>query len=245
MKETARKVGCWRIGCLIVALIPIVVLALAADYYFRVFAPNLARKEAAFECYEKVLECIEREQYEEALKHADILVEMNESHFTEDALYLRAQVHARLNDLDVAIRDLTACEAYFARGRCYDEKGMREAAAADYTTVYNRLVDEIAQHNEAGSAYPRNYLGDAGIIQSFWTLRQDTDRDFGFALLQFQEYDSAVVTKRARLNAVLNWLREYVDVHPEIIANVDDLDAKVYQLSEIADRNDGSAVGLP
>lgn len=218
----------WRIGCLILALPPIVLFARAAAY----FVPKVV----AIEYHQRVLECIEKGQYEKALKHADILVKMDNWH-VPNALYIRARIHVRLNDLDAAIRDLTASEYdsdHFARGRCYEHKGMREAAAADYRTVYNRLLDQIAQDSEVYPADQRNYLGERGIIQSFWTLRQHTDKDFGFDLLRFQEYDSAVETKRARLNAVLNWLREHVDVHPEIIANIDDLDAKVYELGEDA-----------
>lgn len=228
MRRTA-----WKIGCLILTLPPIAVFALVAKYYFQVLAPG----EIVFERYGKVVECFEKGQYENALKQADALVQMNERHTVSDALYLRARIHVRLGDLDAAIHDLSdviaASEYYshwcFARGRCYEHKGMREAAAADYSTVYNQRLDEIAQHNETNPAHPNNYLG---IIQNFWTLRQDTDRDFGFELIQFQDFDSPIATRRARLNAVLTWLRQYVDVHPEIIANVDDLDAKIHELAE-------------
>ncbi len=222
------------IGCLILALPPIVLFALVADYYFRVFAPKVA----AFECHARVLDCIDKGQYEEALKHADILVEMNEAYTTPESLFTRARVHVRLDDLDAAICDLSdlivASEVYadpyiLARGRCYEEKGMREAAAADYRMVYTQLLAEIAQYGEADPPVPPNYFR---ILNQFWLWREHMDKSFGFDLLQFQKHDSPVDTERARLNAVLSWLREYVDVHPEIIANIDDPDAKVPELAE-------------
>ena len=75
----------------------------ALDYVFNVHV----FRNTFFGRSQKVYECLQGNQYEEALKHANVFVATEGS----DSVYpycLRARVHALRSDLDAAIRDLTS-----------------------------------------------------------------------------------------------------------------------------------------
>ena len=105
---------------------------------------------------------------------------------------------------------------------------MLEAAAEEYQAVYEDLLEEFGKFVDHNAKPPNpNYMG---VIQSFWSGRQNADRDFGFPQLEFEKHESYREMKQARQEAVLEWLLKHVDVHPKIIANIHDVDAKVYSL---------------
>ncbi len=190
---------------------------------------------------QRVRDCMAKGQLDEALKNANLLVERfgDDSSTAHEAHYIRARVHARRNDADSAVRDLTvaidSCSrseltrlySTVARGRCYEHYGMLEAAAEDYGAVYEALLEKYEDHNQSNRTDPCNYMD---VIQFFWSSRQYADEDFGFGQLEFEQHESYRETKRARQEAVLKWLVEYVDVHPKIIANTHNVDAKVFSL---------------
>ena len=92
-----------------------------------------------------------------------------------------------------------------------DGDGVLESVEMGGIARIGTRIHEISEENQASPEYPENYMN---IVQSFWTLRQNTDADFGFPKVRFQTNESYRETKRARLNAVLSWLTEFVDVHP-------------------------------
>lgn len=193
-------------------------------------------------------DCLAKGQSDAALENADLLVDRygDSYHAAYYAHYLRAQVHAQRNDAASAIRDLTAAIRtssgsqvtrlgnVVARGRCYEHSGMHEAAAHDYRIVYDALLEEYADDNGTEGAKRHNYMD---LIDFFWSKRQYTDQDFGFKQLEFDKSGSYRETKRARREAVLNWLLGFVDVHPKIVANIHDVDAKVFSLEEDESRD--------
>jgi len=225
---------------------PLVILCAFCAVPFSILAPMLYFNTSHCDCHywNSVSDCLEKGQYQEALEHADILIEgvgRDDGH----AYGLRAQAHARLGDIDAAIRDLTTAidpaasregrsppvssVGSIRRGRCYEQKGMTEEAAAEYRKLYHHILARYRNHNAANLNDPMNYME---IVQEFWTGRQTTDRDFGFDMLQFDQSGSYRETKRLRLNAVLDWMRQHIDVHPTIIGNIDDVDAKIYWLED-------------
>jgi len=202
-------------------------------------------KECHFDAMaDRVRDFLAKRQFEAALQDADLLVERygDSDRFASRAHYVRAQVHVQRDDGASAIRDLTAAvdacsESQLmrliktvARGRCREHFGMPQAAAQDYRAVYDALVQEYEEDNRTEGSERHNYMD---LIDFFWSHRQYTDQDFGFKQLEFAKDGSYRETKRARREAVLNWLREFVDVHPKIIANIHDVDAKVYSLTKM------------
>jgi tetratricopeptide (TPR) repeat protein len=190
----------------------------------------------------QVRDCINTGQYDEALAAANLLVEQfeNQPFFKDDVYHLRAIVHAHRNDLQSAIADVTSTIAltsprdYFSirectitRGRCYENAGMLDAAAKDYQEAYDMALFDYAAEKSKNPNFPRNYMD---VIDDFGDARKRTDEEFGFDQIKYDRQGSRRDIKRTRREAILSWLIKYVDVHPIIVANISDVDAKVYSL---------------
>jgi tetratricopeptide (TPR) repeat protein len=192
-----------------------------------------------------VSDCLERKDYEAAMRYADRLVQLEGTRIDGYAYYYRARVWAHQSNLEGAVRDLSIAidsseseyrRAMFlvARGRCHQENGQHDRAARDYTEAYRYRLLECRQQNsrETRDLNLCNYMG---IIDFFWNARHTADTRFGFELLQYDRGNSHREDKTARWAAVAEWLIDYVDVHPAIMENVSNVDAKVYSLYEEGD----------
>jgi len=225
-ENLTRRTGHWVAGLAIGVL-----LLIGVVYAFALFT-YISGEHAYGPAEAEIYDYLEKGQYNEALRKADMLVQR----FGADravgnwAHYTRALVHVRRNDLGAAIGDLTlaigSClisthvrvKHHVERGRCYEQLGMHRAASEDYAMAYAALLAEYDRHNKK---QPEDTINFMEIIEVFWSARQHTDEAFGFDELDFEQN---------RDKAVLNWLLEFVDVHPKINASIDDVDAKVFSL---------------
>jgi len=191
----------------------------------------------------EVLNCLKEGRLDEASEKADLWVKK----FGDDPVYgyvsyrTRATIHARRGEIECAIHDLTAAidrvwshsepvalGHVIARGRCKEHLGRMQAAGDDYQRAYEGYLSYQIPPGAERRGERCIYMS---VIDFFWTHRQETDKAFGFEQLKFDRTGSHREDKRIRRKAVLQWMLRFIDVHKEIIANVDDVDVEVIPLA--------------
>jgi len=180
----------------------------------------------------EVYQCLDEGRLDEALDKANIMVQRfgDGSSYGFEIYRIRATIHARRGEIEGSICDLTAMidrldsDSYqllqiIRRGRCKEHLGLMQAAADDYRLAYKGYL------SRAGAML--NYMD---VVDFFWTGRQETDREFGFDQLKYDQTGTYREARRAQREAVLDWMLCFIPVHQEIVANIGDVDAKVTEL---------------